>query len=74
MLRRLGRDFSAAKAPLMPHVAQLLNCALVTWGYNLGVRRARTAILLCIYFGWRSSTVDRLMSSDITIDRHLQIA
>lgn len=71
MRRRLGGDISAAKSPFMPRLAQLLDHVLVTGGHDLGVRRACAAILLCFYFGWRSSTVASLLSSDISIDRQL---
>ena len=73
MRRRQGGDVAAAKQPFMPRLAQLLDRVLVTGGHDLGVHRACAAILLCFYFGWRSSTVAVLCSSDLTVNRGLRV-
>ena len=73
MRRRLGGDISAAKLPFMPRLAELLDRVLQTGGLELGVHRACAAVVLCFYFGWRSSTVAVLCSSDVTVNHQLQV-
>ena len=73
MRRRLGSDISATKSPFMPRLAQLLDQVLVTQGHDRGVHSACAAILLCFYFGWRSSTVAVLSSSDVSVDQQLRV-
>jgi uncharacterized protein YdeI (YjbR/CyaY-like superfamily) len=61
------------KAPFLPRLAQLLDHILVTGGHGERVRSACAAILLCFYFGWRSSTVAVLSSADIQVDGQSKI-
>mgnify|MGYP007046702721 CR=1 FL=1 len=57
----------------MPRLAQLLDQYLMTGTHDTAVHRACAAVLLCFYFGWRSSTVAVLSSNDISIDKQLQV-
>jgi hypothetical protein len=58
--RRAGIEHSTTKLPFMPRVAEALDRALQFGELSVKEAKATSAILLCFYFGWRSSTISVL--------------
>lgn len=65
--RRAGLEHATTKLPFMPRVAEALDHALQFGELSPKEATAIGAILLCFYFGWRSSTVAVLHSRDISV-------
>jgi hypothetical protein len=55
--RRVGLDTSSIKRPFPPRVAMILERHLASIGRSWEEQAAAGAVLLCFYFGWRSSTI-----------------
>ena len=72
--RQLGVDRPTVKAPFMPRLAQILDqYLLLQRSCNSFPATAAMAVLLCFYFGWRSSTVSEVQACHITYNAALNV-